>query len=63
MLMNYGTPPLGFVVIGESPIRGSLYYSSVEGGAPMTFARHHLPSSLEPRRPPRLTPCVSCAPR
>jgi Mrp family chromosome partitioning ATPase len=34
MLMNYGTPPLGFVVIGESPIRGSLYYSAVEGRRP-----------------------------
>jgi Mrp family chromosome partitioning ATPase len=34
MLMNYGAPPLGFVVIGESPIRGSLYYSAVEGRRP-----------------------------
>jgi Mrp family chromosome partitioning ATPase len=34
MLMNYGTPPLGFVVIGESPIRGSLYYSAAEGRRP-----------------------------
>jgi tyrosine-protein kinase len=31
LLINYGTPPLGFVVIGESPLRGSLYYSAVEG--------------------------------
>jgi Mrp family chromosome partitioning ATPase/LPS O-antigen subunit length determinant protein (WzzB/FepE family) len=34
MLMNYGAPPLGFVVIGESPIRGSTYYSAVEGRRP-----------------------------
>lgn len=34
MLLNYGSPPLGFVVIGESPIRGSLYYSAVEGRRP-----------------------------
>ena len=34
MLLNYGAPPLGFVVIGESPIRGSLYYSAVEGRRP-----------------------------
>jgi Mrp family chromosome partitioning ATPase/capsular polysaccharide biosynthesis protein len=34
LLINYGTPPLGFVVIGESPLRGSLYYSAVEGRRP-----------------------------
>ena len=34
LLLNYGTPPLGFVVIGESPLRGSLYYSAAEGNRP-----------------------------
>jgi capsular polysaccharide biosynthesis protein len=47
MLMNYGAPPLGFVVIGESPIRGSLYYSSVEGRRPEDI-RQAPPVSLEP---------------
>ena len=46
MLMNYRTPPLGFVVIGESPIRGSTYYSSVEGRRPDDI-RQASPSSLE----------------
>jgi capsular exopolysaccharide synthesis family protein len=30
LLLNYGTPPLGFVVIGESPVRKSPYYSAGE---------------------------------
>jgi succinoglycan biosynthesis transport protein ExoP len=29
LLINYGIAPLGFVVIGESPLRGSLYYSTL----------------------------------
>jgi tyrosine-protein kinase len=48
MLMNYGTPPLGFVVIGESPIRGSLYYSAVEGRRPDDIREAAAPASLEP---------------
>ncbi len=46
MLMNYGTPPLGFVVIGESPIRGSLYYSAVEGRRPDDLRPSEAPLSL-----------------
>jgi Mrp family chromosome partitioning ATPase len=46
MLMNYGTPPLGFVVIGESPIRGSLYYSAVEGRRPEDLRQPPPPVSL-----------------
>ena len=47
MLMNYGAPPLGFVVIGESPIRGSMYYSSVEGRRPDDLRQAGPPVSLE----------------
>src|SRR6202012_4608769 len=47
MLMNYGAPPLGFVVIGESPIRGSVYYSSVEGRRPDDLRQTGPPVSLE----------------
>jgi tyrosine-protein kinase len=48
MLMNYGTPPLGFVVIGESPLRGSLYYSAVEGRRPDDLRQPPAPVSLRP---------------
>src|SRR6201999_4341686 len=34
MLMNYGTPPLGFVVIGGSPFRAPPFSSAVEGRRP-----------------------------
>jgi Mrp family chromosome partitioning ATPase len=47
LLINYGTPPLGFVVIGESPLRGSLYYSAVEGRRPHDI-RHGQSISLHP---------------
>jgi Mrp family chromosome partitioning ATPase len=47
MLMNYGAPPLGFVVIGESPIRGSMYYSSVEGRRPEDLRKVGPPIGLE----------------
>ena len=46
MLMNYGVRPLGFVVIGEAPIRGSMYYSAVEGRRPDDL-RQAPPVSLE----------------
>ena len=47
MLMDYAAPPLGFVVIGETPIRGSLYYSAVEGRRPDDLRQAGPPVSLE----------------
>jgi Mrp family chromosome partitioning ATPase len=52
MLMNYGAPPLGFVVIGESPIRGAMYYSAVEGRRPDDL-RQAPPIGLETAADPR----------